>query len=235
MNFVEVPIIRGFTEIKPLWDLVQKHKGYICGGYVRYMASQSKRIAPCEDVDVFAPNMEIFNILSKELQSLFPCQWKTKISENYEPYKSEHIAWRGCPKIQLITPKSQGKIHTQGNIEEVLGNFDYTVVRIAIKDENTCIADENFVDDENRKYLRVMNIHCPINSVFRLAKYMKKGYRTKPIEIIKLFRDWEDRGVDYRAELVELLTRAAEYDTEVEGSGLSKEETDMLYELMNVD
>ena len=49
-----------------------------------------------------------------------------------------------------------------------------------------------------------------------------------------MFTDWEQRDATYRLELFEKLTKASEFDGE-EGSGLTKEELDKLYELMQVD
>lgn len=236
-NLVEVKIIRGFTEIKPLWKLVSSLGGMICGGYPRYMCSAAKHPAEATDVDVFTPSEEAFKKISEELKKLFPASHESEISESFFPRNNENCPaeWLSCPKIQLIKPRDEEKLKTTGTFEEVLDNFDYTVVRIGVKDDNTCLADENFENDEKHKYLKIVNIHCPVNSVFRLAKYVSKGYKAKPIEILKLFNDWEQRGQEYREKLVELLTKANEYNPDEEGSGLSQEERELLYKLMAVD
>ncbi len=52
-QFKEVPILRGFAEIAPIWELAEKHGSMICGGYARYCASQQCNPPKASDVDLF--------------------------------------------------------------------------------------------------------------------------------------------------------------------------------------
>lgn len=116
-----------------------------------------------------------------------------------------------------------------GSKEEVLSNFDFTVVRAAILSPNTVLVDADFMHDEENKILRLKNIHCPISSTLRCMKYAAKGYWLPPIQALSLFLDWDNRSDDYRRELAEYLAKANG------GEGLTQEEIDHLEELMRID
>jgi len=51
--FEELPVLRGITELEPIWDAVYNNGGVIAGGYARYCLSPTKNPAPASDIDVF--------------------------------------------------------------------------------------------------------------------------------------------------------------------------------------
>lgn len=55
-NFIKVPILRGFTEIEVIYDLIKDKNVYICGGYARYCCSPNKEPTPSKDLDIYCHN-----------------------------------------------------------------------------------------------------------------------------------------------------------------------------------
>lgn len=206
-TFVKLPILRGFTEIKKLYELMKDKNAYICGGYARYCCSSAKKIAQTDDVDIYCKDEETFNDLKKIFTDKeFENKHENEISVVFIP----PVLFYPCPKINLIKPKEEFHVKTNGTVEEILENFDFTVTRIAIINENECIADEDFVEHEKMQILVIKNIHCPVSSALRFCKYYKKGYWSRPLQIMKLFINWDERGSDYKNRLCELLVKIEE-------------------------
>ena len=143
--------------------------------------------------------------------------------------------WRFIPKPQIIKPVIEGKIVTMGSVEEILGNFDFTITRAAILNPTTCFVDEDFMEDENRHVLQLKNIHCPVSSLLRCLKYAKKGYWMRPSEALKLFNDWDDRGEDYKINLIELFRKSFAKDADGKQIEMEKKEIDELERLLRID
>jgi len=223
-GFMATPVLRGFTEIKKLYEIVKFHKCMICGGYVRYMISQRKKVHPADDIDIYCPNMDAYNQLAEDLKQLgFEVQMETEVALSFK--KRKEPEWIACPKVQLIKAKNQGAIVATGPIWDILESFDFSVVRCGLYDENTAIADAHFLEDDNSGKVRIKNIHCPISSMARCMKYRVKGFYTSPRESLKLFLDWEQRDDDYRQKISDMLQR----------DDLSKEEVDQLEALLRID
>lgn len=203
VKFINQPIVRGFTEIKPLHNIISKYNAWICGGYARYVCSKNSKPAIPEDVDVFCKTEDDFNKIKEELKSLgITKTFETKVSISH--HTKDTILF-SCPKIQLIKPRDEKKLVTFGSIETILSNFDYTITRCAIISETECIIDEDFVADEEKRMINIKNIHCPISAVFRLSKYLNKGYHVSNMTILKLFLDWQERDQDYKDKIISYL------------------------------
>lgn len=129
----------------------------------------------------------------------------------------------------MIKPIREGKIVASGEMKEILENFDFTVIRCGFTSSQEILVDADFLHDEERKILRLKNIHCPISSTLRCMKYAAKGYWLKPFETLKLFLDWDSRSDEYRNKLVDFLEKSKE------GEGLSKEDITELEALMRID
>jgi hypothetical protein len=130
----------------------------------------------------------------------------------------------------------RGAIVTLGTMEEILENFDFTVVRAGILNSKEVMVDEDFENDEKHLYLRLKNIHCPISSLLRCCKYARKGYFMRPIEALKLFNDWTDRGDEYRSRMVELFGMSGlGKKSEDNPNGMAQEEIDELESLLRID
>ncbi len=226
-----VPIIRGFYEIEHIYKIAMQTGSSICGGYPRYMCSPRKDPAIAGDVDVFPGDQKTFeNVVSLVKLMGYTTKHENDVSLTFANPENGIHAYH--PTVQVIKPVTEGRIVTAGNQEEILNNFDFTVVRIAIKDQFSCIADDDFLEDEKKKHLVFKNIHCPISSLIRANKYARKGYYLSPKESLKLFQDWDGRSEEYRKRIIELFQTSAEATEE---NKMSQKEVDELEALLRID
>jgi len=230
-GFEKVPLIRGVCEIAPILEDLKKHsETFVCGGYVRYCASPKRNPVIGRDVDLYSMNEEAFDKIKKFYDDQLTIQHENDISVTYKkPEWDSDSKYLYVPTIQLIKPVKEGKVVGFGTMEEVIENFDFTVVRIALLDEKTALADADFLHDERHGLLRLKNIHCPISSTLRCMKYAKKGYWLKPLETFKLFLDWDQKSDEYKSKLQDWLNKANA------GKGLTQNEVNELERMMMVD
>ncbi len=233
-GWVQIPVLRGLYEVAPLLDLCERIGGTIIGGYARFCCSTAERVCPAQDVDIF-PTAST----DEECQKLYDA-WVIALKAAGLEIKHENnvsVSWdhkdkapfNRCPTIQIIKPIEEGAILTKGTVEEILGNFDFTIVRVALnRDRATATAWASFPKDEAKKKLRLLNIHCPISSLLRCMKYARKGYYMRPIEAMKLFVDWQNRPESYRQKIVDLFSVG-------QLGKLSQKEIDELEALLRVD
>lgn len=237
MSFKIIPLLRGFSEIERLYGEITARKSIICGGYARYCASPAENPERPGDVDVFPLEAAAYEeVRAFLLVEGFEVRHENEISLTFKKHKDPK--WVACPTIQLIKPVVEGKVVTLGDMEKILENFDFTVVRAGIVSPKEVLVDEDFERDEKKRTLVFKNIHCPISSTFRVIKYTQRGYWIRPFEVLKLFLDWESRGIDYRQEIIELFKKAESFDStkpEGEQGGLTKEEIQDLEKLMRID
>lgn len=227
--FQKVPIIRGFTEIKEVFDACEKFNAVICGGYVRWMCSPRKDPVKANDVDLFPKSLDSYDNLKIYFldQEGFAIKHENDISLTL--YPPEKTIWVFRPTIQIIKPVKEGSIITLGTVEEILENFDFTVVRAGLLSSTTALVDEDFLSDEKSKLLRLKNIHCPVSSLLRCVKYGNKGYFLRPMEAMKLFIDWDNRDDEYKMRLVEF------FDKSGTGDKWTQEEINELEKLLRID
>jgi hypothetical protein len=232
-TFVKLPVLRGFREIEPVWELCQQYGSMICGGYARYCLSQTANPIPAGDVDLFPQSNENHEKLLEALKAIgLKVKHENEISVTFETIKEhENPRWLAVPRIQVIKPVVDGAIVTVGPMEEILNNFDFTIVRAGLLNAEEGLADEDFVVDDKTCKIKIKNIHCPISSTLRCIKYSKKGYWLSALEVTKMFLDWNERGPDYQDKLLDLLNKMKT----PEGEEPNKEDIDELEKLMNVD
>lgn len=138
MAFVKVSVFRGTGEISEFLHMAHRHNAVICGGYPRYCCSPRKDPVLAGDVDFFPRTEEHMAGLCKELEGVgYKVAHENKVSITYK-YEGEDLHWKLKPTPQVIKPVREGKIVTWGPIEEILENFDFTVVRVALVREETC-------------------------------------------------------------------------------------------------
>lgn len=235
-KFAFIPVLRGFTEIADLWEAVGEYGGLICGGYVRYMCSPRQEPVPAGDVDIYFETMDQFVEMKRFLKRLgFEEKHENDVSLTFrrparssDDYNNLPPRWRVCPVPQLIKPLNQGAIVATGDLQTILDNFDFTVVRVGLTSPDTALADEDFLEDEAKRVLRIRNIHCPVSSSSRLCKYGRKGYYATPSQIFKLFLDWDSREEDYKMEIAQLFQ-------ESELGNLTEAQVDRLEALLRID
>jgi hypothetical protein len=231
-GFTKVPLVRGFTEIAGLFKALQVlgDGSFICGGYARYCASPNvgNRLGKAGDVDIYGPTDKTFERVRDYFKfEKVEIRHENDMAITYRRPKSGPYQY--CPTIQLIKPMKEGRVVAVGTMEEILENFDFTVVRAAIVNEGTVLVDADFMHDEERKILRLKNIHCPISSTLRCMKYAAKGYWLPPRQALSLFLDWEARTDAYREELLNFIMRIDNDEK------LTKEEINKFEALMRRD
>lgn len=235
-GWIQIPVLRGIFEIEPILNVTDEVGGVVLGGYARFCCSDREQPTKAQDVDIFpiAENAgESQNIYDRLIAKLLALGLEQTHENNVSvSFSGEKVPpFNRCPTIQIIKPIEEGAILTRGTIEQVLSNFDFTVVRIALnKDRQSATAWASFPKDEHRRLLRILNIHCPISSLLRVMKYGRKGYYMRPMEAMKLFADWENRGPEYRERMAELFSRS-----DSEFGKLTKQEIDELEALLRVD
>jgi hypothetical protein len=223
-GWVKVPVYRGFTEITRLYYLTRGTGCFILGGYVRYMCSPSSKVVPAGDVDLYSPNRGVFEHLRELFKSeKFEMRAENDLAITYWRFKKDHPMF-GCPQVQLIKPMEEGVVVTKGDMEVILQNFDFTVVRIGLRDPSEALADADFLHDEEKKFLRIKNIHCPVSTIYRVMKYNRKGYWPSSGQIVKILIDWDDRDDEYKNKIIEFLRK----------TDPSAEEIDELEKMMRV-
>ncbi|KXH69797.1 MAG: hypothetical protein AM326_01620 [Candidatus Thorarchaeota archaeon SMTZ-45] len=223
-GFIQVPVYRGFTAIQHIWPVIYDNGGVILGGYVRYMCSPILKPIPATDLDIYSPTKEIFAKLSEALKTK-GCEMKSEndLAVLYQPFKKDHPLFP-CPTVNLVKPMEEGVVVTQGEMDHILSNFDFTVVRIGLLTPGIALADADFLHDEAKKFLRIKNIHCPVSTIYRVMKYNRKGYWPSTTETIKVLIDWEDRDEEYKIKIMNFLQK----------EDPTQEEIDMMERLMRV-
>ena len=229
-GFIEVPTLRGHSEVQPVWDMISPLEATICGGFVRFMCAPVQYPTQAGDMDIYCRTAAAFDkIKDLFLKSGLTVRHENEMAFTYERTKDPKHPLFICPTIQLIKPVIEGRIVALGTTQEVIENFDFTVIRAGLISPKIALVDADFEHDEVNKIIRIKNIHCPISSTLRCMKYAKKGYWLPPMQATRLFIDWDSRTDAYKDRLVDFLQKS---DI---GEGLTQEEIDELEALMRVD
>jgi hypothetical protein len=126
----------------------------------------------------------------------------------------------------------EGSLVSDGSMEEIIKNFDFSIIRIGIDwirwVEGKALADVDFARDEEQMRIRIKNIHCPISSMFRCIKYVQRGYKLRTEEMIKIFSDWEGRSEEYREKIKTFFK-------EFKKGELTLEKVNTMYRMMRID
>lgn len=138
MSFVRVSVHRGTAEIVEFLGMAERHGAVIAGGYPRYCCSPRPDPVKAGDVDFFPKTDEGLKGLSAELLALgYVLAHENHVSLTYR-YEGEDLRWKLKPVPQVIKPVREGKIVTWGSVEEILENFDFSVVRVALVKVELC-------------------------------------------------------------------------------------------------
>lgn len=226
-GFEKVKVYRGFTEISRLFDLLPTDNSFVCGGYVRYMCAPVMNPVPAGDVDIYSVNedayKQVLNVLEKQM-GLY-VKHENAVSHTFKNITDPQHPLFGSPTIQLIKPVKEGAVVAVGDMETILANFDFTVIRIGLLSDKFAIADADFIHDETKKLLRLKNVHCPLSSTLRCMKYAKKGYWLPTSQVLNLFIDWDNRDDEYKIKLMNFMAK----------NELTQKEIDELEALLRID
>lgn len=217
-------VMRGFSDIAYLHGLLCPNRhdrwGLICGGFVRWAISKKKNPQKPSDIDIFPVSEIGFEKLRIAFEKAgFEIKNENDLCLSYKKNKIVNLP------VQLIKPTREARILTLGTPEQILTNFDFSIVSVALISDRLALADVYFHADDKANRLRLRNIHCPISSLLRVCKYARKGFWIPASQAIKLFADWEMRPNSYKEKIMDFFSKTE----------FSQEEVDMLEKLMRID
>jgi hypothetical protein len=204
-----------------------KTEAFICGGFARVACSPRDNPIPSKDIDIYCLELSHFDEVAKRIEALNYI--KVKENDVSHIYRYALDSRDTMLEINLIKPLQTGHLHTFGDLDTILSNFDFTIARIGTYLQDDIIkarGDEEFIDNERDNVLIIKNIHCPIAEVTRIAKYIQKGYKCPLGQILRCFLDWDDRDGEFRRFLVANLMEKKE---------LTTEDTQELYKRLYID
>jgi len=142
---------------------------WLAGGCVRdYMAGQYTRYST--DHDVFTPNDDIMNLIKKFIDG----DNGTMLFESESSIKFSYLGLT----VDVIK-------HHFPTMEDTIDNFDFTVCMFAV-DKNRFVASETSFIDLAKKQLMIHKLPYPESSMWRMTKYIGKGYGICKGELSKL-------------------------------------------------
>ena len=150
---------------------MQKSHAIIAGGAIRSVFAGEY----ISDYDLYFDTKEDLKVMQKYLDENFKVAFT---SPNAISYKKDKIC------IQLIVMPELIGLGCDG----LLAGFDFTVCMGAFSmKEDRFYHDEDFLIDLSEKRL-IFNIKAkyPIASMYRVLKYIKKGYKISGLEIVKI-------------------------------------------------
>jgi len=216
-GFETVMIRRGLYEIKCLLMDLEDKNTFICGGYVRYMASPTQSPAPPGDVDIYCYDVEAYEacrIMFKEYD--LDIRFENEMAITYKkPEKSDH-RYFACPTIQLIKPVVEGSVVGAGDMQTILENFDFTIIRCGLKEEEE-------MDKIKTLFDKIVS-NNPEDEIYERINELKPEY----------VRDWEDEFEDIHEAYEEQGRGEAESQTlhEIIPDELNHDDTLKLTELL---
>lgn len=184
IEFVEVPVMRGFTEIREIHRICEANNAYIAGGYVRYMASQRTEVAPAGDVDIFAADKDDERLLKVFCDLGYTVAYD---SENAYTLNKPTSLPDGYSTLLLAPPPQIIKSGWIGDdMQATLRQFDFTVVMAGLLSPDTALVHPGFMDDDCAGNLVIEQITDPVRIILRALKYARRGYRMMPSQVLKI-------------------------------------------------
>lgn len=207
------------------FDKIYELGGFIAGGYAKQLLfsasniikrdSEMRNIIMATDVDIFCRTKEAYSALSKflhtktmftnEINDLFECF-------HYNEYDFDEDIGLMPPKIQLILPTDRpnaGDNIAYGSPAQLIKGFDFSVCAAAVEKEidgYSIIIHPELFNDMYSKTLRIISVRCPVVLVWRIMKYVRKGFYLPTEDLAYIFEYWKKLG---KAEQDEILQTSA--------------------------
>jgi len=206
-DYIYMKIQRNDELLKDLFENIILDDGFVCGGFARFSLSTVKNLVECGDIDIYCRGDVQYQAILGRMKRAGYYEKRTSEAANTMQY-----SFGGSLPIQLIKPLNEGHVLLSSeNVEDILNNFDFTIARAAITQESLKnlegIADKDFPADESKKNLRIKNIHCPIAQVYRIAKYVEKGYWCNIKTVIQVLEDWVGRDDSYKTKILNTIMK----------------------------
>mgnify|MGYP000560094278 CR=1 FL=1 len=211
INKVLVEETRSF--IKKIYDL----RGYIAGGFARFLVSpHSYKKLPFNDIDIFSWNKRAYTKLNDFLQEEASFRFESEFSVTYLMHLSIPSVCEGYREcvLQLIKPTEWKGRKLWGAPLRVISQFDISVCQVFIAEGEsglpsfTGLATRQFNEDEFSKRITIMNIYDVPQILFRVYKYVKKGYSISSREFGKILRVLDTYSAGERLKCIEELESA---------------------------
>jgi hypothetical protein len=176
----ENPILRIIRAIAPFLDV--ENGPWVAGGAARRLASWETDIS-VSDIDIFFPNLEIYNWAVRYFQSAN--------SKDFFPFKVEDEM--STPNGVIFKVRFDEKVYAFQllnkryfeNLPELFDDFDFTICMFAT-DGYSLVGEERADDDLLARKL-VIHKSPPKPKAARLAKYCSQGFSPEPGVISAMF------------------------------------------------
>jgi hypothetical protein len=192
-EYIEIPMRRGFNEIKNIFDIINTYGGYIMGGYPLYcslLGSEGRKVKGPSDIDIFFKNKNCFletMVRLMEKFQLYDLRESVNSISFYILSNKNHIIDR--INIQLI---KTWNINNFKNIkkcqkpEDIANSFDFSFCKCWIKNENIIVMSKRGFKHASHKRLFMEKFKHNKNIINRYIKYEKKGYSISFLEVLKI-------------------------------------------------
>jgi len=230
-------IVRERDTVDLIFDL-SGGQGMICGSFARYcMSTLDEPIVP-GDIDLFCTDQKMHDFINDRFEKHpnMTVRSSSQIETKYE-YSLQRGFYKRSLVIQLIHPIEIHNMVSVGPIETILDNFDFTVAKCgilpplfnAVGGTPVSFTHKDFFEHDLENKLVITNTHCPISSMKRVIKYTKRGYSITSKELLKLFKDYEDRGSKWKELITWGLSDEVDQDQESRGSAKWNDFIDHMY------
>lgn len=219
----------------------------VCGGFARWACSPRIDSPLPADIDIFPASEEDYETLNFICTNVMNLVRTNEIAVTFQ---IRH-GFLKEQKVQLIKPpteKTDTAITLSESIHEVIEQFDFSICRVGFPlysgemfpgDDVQVfygypVGDDDFEHDEEHQVIRLVHSHCPISSLARAIKYVKKGYNLPIHKMVDFFVDWDTRTKEYQEKLKENMRKIGDM-IEGEGDKMSDEEFWEMERLLWID
>lgn len=193
MSYKRIPVRRGFTEIKSVFEIVDETGGMICGGYPRQMCNEfGNRVGKNSDLDIFFLNQKSFDTTLEALKAKkFGVELQSDRAVTLGKAWNDETYWG--PRVQLIEPKKSYK-----SFENLMDSFDLSCCQAGLISPTECLVSSAFHSTDMSGEIEVVDASNPINTVMRIIKYVNMGYKIQSGSIVELLDAWKDMSDSQR-------------------------------------
>jgi len=204
-TLVQGKIRREKSTVRHIFNLLDGADCFIAGGFARYVCSPCPAPVLPGDIDLYCASESAFSQAQESLlRARLTQTHDTPFSVSFRDARSR-LFRRFDLVIQLVKPIKLGEIALFGGIESVAEGFDLSVLCVAIIDATTALQHPSFEEDEYHRRIVLLSIPCPYAAIYRISKYMAKGYRLPAVELTKLFATWDLKPDEYKTSVCALL------------------------------
>lgn len=203
-------IQRGHEAAEEIFNLIP-HEIYIAGGFARWMVNPTKilsSITPPADVDIFLRHEEdleaVISILEEKSNDIIGSPDESHYTERSITFRdlivriqisnsgSDGMSEGIRIPLQIILPRVSPRFVTTGSVIDILDSFDMIHAMVAIHRDMTVTTYKDFLRYELPKRIGIHNPRNPIESMQRVIKFCKMGYKVDMMEIANLFLYWDN-------------------------------------------